>query len=172
MAILSVAEARAHVDTDLDDASLGRYLDDSESKIVELYGAAATHTETHDGETRSLFLSRPITSITTVVETISDISTTLASDDYRVIGSRELRRLQAGTNGRRRWGDDVAITYVPVSDANQRTRVQVDLVKLAIAYNAVKGQMSFGGGVGVQSLMDYEKERNALLGSLNPTVVL
>lgn len=172
MAILTTTQVRTHVDTDLSDAALSRFLDDSESKIVEVYGAAATHTETHDGETRSLFLSRPISSITTVVETISDASTTLASDDHRIIGSRELRRLQAGTNGRSRWGDDVVITYVPVSDSNQRTRVQIDLVKLALAYNAVKGQMSFGGGVGVQALMDYEKERNALLGSLNPTVVL
>lgn len=169
MAILTASQMRAHVETDLSDTALTRLMDDAEAHIVLLYGAAATHTETHDGETRSLFLSRPITSITTVVETISDTSTTLASDDYRVIGSRELRRLQAGTNGRSRWGDDVAITYVPVSDASQRERVQVDLVKLALHYEAVRSE-NVGGGVSM-SFLDYENERHSLLSSLNGVVV-
>lgn len=169
MALLNPHTFAEHFETDLDDVPLQRLLDDADAEIIRLFGVLAAQTDSVEGLTRSVFASRPVDTITSVTEIIDDVSTTLVSDDYRVIGSRELRRLPDGTNGRSLWGDEAVIVYVPVSDVDQRTRVELDLVKLAIQYQAVKAQ-SLGDGMSF-SFPDYEAERRALLSRLEGVLV-
>ena len=161
MALLTPAAVKENFETDLDDVPLQRLLDDAESEIDRLFGKLASQTDTTEGFTRSVFTSRPVSTVTSVTEIIDDVSTELATDDYRRIGSREFRR----TNGRRLWGDEVAIVYAPVSDSNQRTRVQLDLVKLAVQYNGMKSEQ-LGAALKFEHV-DYEKERSAILSRLN-----
>ena len=167
--LLSPAQIQDSFETDLGVDPLQLLLDDADAEIIRLFGVLDAQTDSVEGLTRSVFTNRPIDTITTVVEIIIDVSTTLASDDYRVIGNRELRRLVGGTNGRSLWGDEAAITYAPVSDVEQRTRVELDLVKLAIQYNAVK-QQSLGDGMSF-TFADYEKERRALLSRLQVVLI-
>lgn len=169
MALLNPHEFAEHFETDLDDVPVQRLLDDAESEIDRVFGALATQADSAEGLTRSVFTSRPIDTITSVTEIIDDVSTVLASDDYRRIGTREFRRLADGTNARSLWGDEVVIVYGPVSDVNQRTRVQLDLVKLAIQYQAVKSQ-ALGGGVSF-AFPAYEEERRSILSSLETRLV-
>ncbi len=165
MALLTPAAVKENFETDLDDVPLQRLLDDAESEIDRLFGKLASQTDTAEGFTRSVFTSRPVSTVTSVTEIIDDVSTVLATDDYRRIGSREFRRQVDGTNGRRLWGDEVAIVYAPVSDSNQRTRVQLDLVKLAVQYNGMKSEQ-LGTALKFEHV-DYEKERSAILSRLN-----
>jgi hypothetical protein len=164
MPLLTPTQFHDYFETDLGAVPLQAYLDDAEAAIDALFGALATQTDSVEGLTRSVFTSRQIATITSATEIISDVSTVLASDDYRQIGGRELRRLADGTNPRALWGDEVVIVTAPVSDLSQRTRVQVDLVKLAIQYQGVRSQ-SFGGGL--QSTFPiYQQERQAILSQM------
>ena len=169
MALLTTTEFHDHFETDLKAVPLQALLDDAEATIDDQFGVLATQTDSVEGLTRSVFASRKISTITTVTEIIADVSTALSANDYRKIGNRELRRLADGTNPRTLWGDEVVIVTAPVSDVDQRTRVQVDLVKLAIQYQAVRSQ-SLGAGLSFD-FPDYEKERQAILSRLERVLV-
>ena len=169
MALLTTAQLRDSFETDLVDDAIQRLLDDAESEIDELHGGLTSQSETEQGLSRSVFASREINTITSVTEWINNASTVLTVSDYRQIGTRELRRLADGTNGRTRWGDEVVMVYVPTSDANQRTRVQLDLAKLAIQY---QGTTRSKAGADLQfDFPDYEKERQAILSRLQRVLI-
>ena len=169
MALLAIAQLRDNFETDLVDDAITRLLDAAEAAIDKQSGALAAQTDSVEGLTRSVFASRPIGSITSVTEIINDASTVLASDDYRQIGNRQLRRLADGTNGRSLWGDEVVIVYAPVSDVKQRTRVQLDLVKLAIQYQGVK-TARMGSDLRFD-FPNYEQERQSILSGLETRLV-
>jgi hypothetical protein len=56
------------------------------------------------------------------------------------------------------------ITYTPEGDSDRRKRVGIDLVRLALQYNALESEDP--GGYSSTSV-DYQKERQRLLSTLS-----
>jgi len=167
MSDLTVVALRAYLETDLEDNALQRLIDDAESEIVKAHGERSTQTDTFTGETlaTALFLSRKAVEITTIVEEVAGEETTLAADDYRLrYEGRQIQRLATGTNPRSTWGEVVTVLYEPKDDLERRLRVTIDLVKLAVAYNALDSETV--GDYAARSVK-YEQERSALLARLS-----
>jgi len=151
MSLLNVAEARELLQTGLGDAGLQRVIDREEAWLVRNFGAHyvdvnTTVVETLTGGGASLFLRRPLTSVLSVVEG----GTTLTTDDYRVwAGQGRLERLPAGSqwlSGAAKWLPDVTIvvTYVPFNDNDQRKEAIIDLARLAMERTAMKSESIAG----------------------------
>ena len=62
------------------------------------YGAHATATETLPGDGEWLILDRTPSTITSVTEIADNVTTTLATNDYRIWPEGKLERLNTGTN--------------------------------------------------------------------------
>lgn len=164
MSTLALGEARAQIETDLNDTALQAVIDDAEAEIVERIGAINLQVDIFREEGSLLFLSRKMLTPTMVVEEVCGVSTTLATNDYKVReANRVLERLRTGTNPRRFWGDVVTVTYVPEDDTVRRKQVVIDLVKLAIAYT---GQKSERIGDYTSTSQDYKDERSDLIDRL------
>lgn len=163
MALLTVAELRQHLETDLTDQALQRLLDDADAEVVRRYGphAPGPAVETHLGGNKYIFLRQRATAIQSVSETVRGVTTVLTSSDYRVLGGgRYLERLTSGPNPRVYWGDFITVTFEPYDDRPQRRRVIIDLVRLALEYNALESVDV--GDYSARSL-DYQRERRKLL---------
>ena len=166
MALLTLAQIREHIESDLDNDPLQRLLDETEAEIVRLYGEHATQIDYLDGGEKYLFPSRVVSTVTTLVETEGGTDTSLVATDYSLVyNGRGLLRLNSGTNPRSYWGDSIKLTYVPVSDLDQRERVQVDLVKLETQYNAVTAEKA---GNWSATYPEYEAERTKIIERLRP----
>lgn len=164
---MTIAELRAHIETDLTDEALGRLLDDAEAEIVSQYGEIATQVDTFEEQclATAIFLSRKAVTITTVTEELKGgdeyDETVLSANDYKLrYENRQLERLADGDNPRRTWGDVVTVVYVPEDETSQRIRITIDLVRLAVQYNAAKSESI--GDYKITSV-DYEKERAEIL---------
>lgn len=172
--ILTVNELREHVTTDLGDDALQRLLDAAEEAIVARAGAPGVRTELAAGGYRFLTLGRPAASITSVVETVGESDTTLATDDYQIgWGEMVLERLRTGTNPRSRWGDQTSVVYTPVDDDATREKVQIDLCKLAIASNPGLAAQAIGDwreDYVNNSAWNVASEREAILAQLDVSV--
>lgn len=168
MPLVTAAQAREHIETDLPDAALQRLIDDAESEIVRRFGphAPGPVVEEHAGGDPLLFLRRPALSVQSVAEEVAYVVTALDASDYRLrFGGRAIERLPTGPHPRRFWGDLVTVTYAPVDDTPQRVRVLLDLVQLAVAYGAVD---SVSVGDYSEQALDYQRERERLLAGLLP----
>lgn len=174
--ILTVPQLRGFIRTPLDDAALQILLDQTEEDILKFAGAPGQVTELIDGGYRRLTLNRPATSILSVVETIGLTLTTqitLDASDYRIRAyGYVLERLGTGTNPRWFWGRLVTVTYSYAADDAVRQMVQVDLIKLELAFSAgVAGETigawseSFRASTAEGSQEDM---RNEILSRLNP----
>lgn len=176
MAILTVDELREHVNSGLDDDALQRLLDAAEEAIVARAGASGARTEIVGGGYRLISVARPIDTAETVTITEqspygSDTVTTLAADDYLIRpGGLLIERLVTGTNARRTWYGHVSITYTPVSDDAMRAEVQLDLVRLALAYNPLLTGQTIGSWAeqyAANSAWNSSTEREAILSRLD-----
>lgn len=149
----SLTTVRGLVETDLTDAALQDLIDDADAAAE---GRAPTGERTVHlaGHTKTLGLPVPAT-----VATVVEGDTTLTVDtDYRLEhDGMTLRRLD------RRWGSEVKVTYTPASDEATRTRVVVDLVKLAIAWDGYTTQTA-GDWKGDTS--GYQRQREEILAGL------
>ena len=179
--LVSAAEIHAHVETDRSDDALNTLIADAEASLVIRYGAnyPGPVTVTRFLADLSLvtptmlYLERPAASITSITEFWGDpfreIETVLAPSDYRVhYGGRAVERLGNATNPRWLWGHRVDFSYVPVDDTPQRKRICIDLVKLALRYNATKEVVA--GDFREFAYDDYTQERSNLLDELGQSV--
>lgn len=145
MTLLTVDELKEHVTTSLVDAALQRLLDDAEAAITAFAGDVASATEIVNGGAARISVSRPIDAVTAVVERDGSYSpVTLATDDWEQVGRFELARLRFGTNSSSHWRRPVRVTYTPVDDTATRKIVQLELVKLEIAYNPALASETVG----------------------------
>lgn len=167
--LLAPADVRGHVETDLGDPALQRLLDDADAEIVKRYGPHAGNvSEVIDGREGLIFLSRPVAAIVSITETTGVTDRVLAVNDYRSwFGGRALERLDSGTNGAEEWAERVTVVYTPSSDQAQRIRVELDLVKLAIEYDAITAETT---GDYSRTMPNYTEERDALLAQLQPAL--
>jgi len=167
MALLTVAQIREHVETDLPDDALQRIIDSEDAEIIRRFGAAATQTETLRGGESYVFLSRLVSTITSISEEVSGTTTTLATDDYDLWWNQALERDDSGTNARSTWGDRVTVVYVPQTTTAQRKLLLSQLCQLAARYNGVQSE-SVGGGDYSATSADYQRERERLFRKLEP----
>lgn len=176
MALLTVTEARQFVafpsGTEAD-AALQLLLNATEADILGAVGATASGAELIEGGWDAIIVSRPIASVTAVVDDVDGSAVTLASDDYRfTVGGYVMHRLSSGTHPGGRWGPLVSVTYTGVDTTAQRKQVQVALVRLALGYNP--GLLSTRVGdwqetyQATNSVSGYVTERAALLSTLTP----
>jgi len=175
MALLTVDQLREHIETDVTDAAMQRYLDAADFDLTDRYGShVGTLIEyfTGAGADCLVFTTRKIDTITEIVETSrgidGDLETTLAGDDYIAEGSRQIRRLSNGTNGASYWAPRVKVSYTPLGDTAKRIGTTIDLVRLAVRYEAASSVKL--GDVSVNHV-DYNLERERILARLQPTVM-
>ena len=166
-ALLTLAQMREHVETDLSNDALQRIIDAEDAEIVQRFGQPTAQTDVLRGGNPRLFLSRLASTITSINETVGDTTTTLAADDYEIWWNQELDRCADGANGRSTWGDRVTVVYVAQTMTAQRTAVLTQLVQLAVRYNGVQ-QESVGSGDYSATSADYQRERERLLRKLAP----
>jgi len=133
-----LAEVRARVETDLDDATLQTIIDaEIESLEREVGGATAVQTSLASG-LRVFTLNRKPASITSIAERRTEFTdpVVLSANDYRMVGNYQLRRLTDGDNPATCWGQEVVVTYAPDIDQNLRDRIVFDLVQIAVEFRA------------------------------------
>ena len=162
----TLAEVRARVETDLDDATLQTIVDsETESLQREAGGPAQTETQFASG-LKQIILKRKPASITSITErgTLTAAAVALAANDWRQTGLYGIYRLADGTNPAASWGAEVVIVYVPELDAALRDRVVFDLVQLAVEFRAFDSEEA-GDWKGTQK--DYDKRRKAVLAQVS-----
>ncbi len=162
--LLTVAQIRDHVETDLVDTALQRLVDDADAEIISRLGSLASveQEQVCAGE-RYLSLLRVAAAITSVSLRIGQTDYPLAAGDYSLqFEGRMLERRQddGALLPDLRWNGVATIVYVPdTSDVAQRTRLEIDLVKLSVAYDA---QRSAKIGDATTAPLDYRTERENL----------
>ena len=148
MTLLTVAQFREHVTTSLGDDAIQRLLDDAEAAIVAFAGPVGSITELVDGGGTRISLSRPIDAagdVSAISERADSSSPlTLAANDWALRGRYVLERLRTGTNGGIYWRLPVSVTYTPVDDTATRKMIQVELIKIEIAFNPALASETVG----------------------------
>lgn len=179
--LLTPAELRAHVETDRSDDALALLIADAEAALIARHGPnypgpvslQRSQADLMLVSPSILYLERPIESIASVTEfwgdPLGETETVLDPTDYRLLyGGRALERIGNAANPRWSWGHRVLISYAPVDDTAQRTRVCIDLVKLALRYEARRSETA--GDHSETALDDYTAERASLLDELGASV--
>ncbi len=159
--LLDVDEVREHVESDLTDTALTRLIEDADAEIIARLGAVATATEVRsgDGLTR-LPLNRVATAVTSVVMRVGQTDYALGTDDYVLVyNGRMIERRQGSTYPDLIWHGTMTVVYVPRDETTRRTRLLIDLVKLAVNYDGMK---SADIGDARTSPLDYKTERDNL----------
>ncbi len=173
MSLVDLADVRALITTALSDTDLQAVIDREEAEIVRVFGAhgdgTATIAETVEGKRReSLLLSRPIASITSIVEylLIGDPAQTLTTVDYFVWNAQgRITRLPKGTH----WGAYAIVTYAPINDQALRQAVLIDLIRLSLTRRAASSWMeerhadTVGKTDSVTMARSWDQERQAIL---------
>ena len=175
--LLTVAQVREHVETDLIDSALTRLNNSADAQVIRRAGLLASETDdfvivnANDyplGRDRVLTLKRPLGNtgtITSISEQFFDNTPVLLSaDDYSLIGD-QLERLNDGTNPGYYWGHRVIVIYAPEDDTAIREDAIIALIKLSVAYQGVKAEKA---GDYSMSAPDYKAERDAVLNTLVP----
>lgn len=163
MSLLTIAEARNHIETDIIDDALQQLIDDAEKEIDNSIGPvdSGTISLSTDNPSKIFWLDRKVESIDNITEERDSIETELDENDYRLINNgMAIERLTTGNNPQSDWGDYLTIEYVPVDDTDRRKRVIVDLVKLAVAYNGLNSRSLENYS---ESQKNYEDERAKLI---------
>lgn len=165
MAWLTTSDVAAHIEHDLSATAIQRLIDDAEEDILARFGAHTSQTDYLTGGDLYLYTRRPVSSVSSITETVAETDTTLSSDDYSIVvpGGSRLKRLRDGTNPATRWAREVTVTYTPVDDLDRRNRVGLDLIRLALQYSALRRVRD---GDHSESGVEYQKERNQILSGL------
>lgn len=148
MALLTIAEVRDLITTDLSDADLVAILDREEAQLVAKLGAhgdgAASVTEVLSATDGWIFLPRPAASVTSV----DGVTTGLT------VYGKQGRVYRAGAAG------DVTVIYVPTDDRAARREALIDLLRLTLQRTALRAE-SVAGEYSYQA-PDWQAERAAI----------
>lgn len=170
-ALLTLAQMREHVETDLVDAAMQRLIDGADAEIVSRFGEHVTQDDTLDGEVEFIYPTRAVTGTPTITE-IDDndifngdpVETLLVAADFKIRqNGRQIERLNSGPNPRQVWTSRVNITYVPKADTEKRILATINLVRHEVVYNV---QISEGIGDQKTTQREYNKEKQAILETL------
>lgn len=162
---LDLTAVRDHIETGIVDSALTRLIDDATAEVESRFGTDDPITQEFSDETRRLMLRRPAQSITSVTEYAGELSegALLTTDDYRTEhGGRTLVRVGGlpSSGYGWTWGRRTVVVYVPESEEALRDRVTLDLVRLAVEYEALQSRSI---GDHSQAGLDYHNERERIL---------
>lgn len=163
--LITVQEAREHLETDITDAALTRVLDSLEADIVARFGENATQSdylEPHGGYRNVIYPTRKVATVTSATEVESDgTETVLDPSDYAVVsGGARIDRKQTGANPRTTWAPAVKVVYVPEDSNARRVLVLIDLAKIELQYNGLASE-SVGDWSG--NIDAYEQRREEIM---------
>ena len=159
MSLVTVAETRALVQTDLSDADLQDVIDRVEAEITARIGAPQDEsgtvqiTKQLQGGTENLYLPVEIGAVVSVVED----GLALIADEYRVWAGGVIERLPGGN-----WGHLVVVTFRPADDRAQRKAVIIDLVRLDVNRTAMVRE-SIAGEYAYDAPANWEAERRRII---------
>jgi len=161
----TVAEVAEHIEHDKGSDAIERLIDSAEEEVLTRYGPHNAQVDFLRGGDMFLYTLRPVSLVTSIIETVGETTTSLAANDWTSrSGGWILERDQNGTNSRRTWADFVEVTYTPESDDDRRKMVIVELVRVSMMYNAAKskrtGDVSF-------TFVEYQDERESILSTLD-----
>ena len=176
MALLAPAEIRAHIPTDLIDSALQLLLDDAEAEIDLRCGTTAKQIDTRDGMGQWIYPTRQIDTSPARLALIviserytlfegAESEQVLATDDWSIHrnGTAILRESDGTHPSVEGWRGLITLEYFPAggdAELARRKRAQLDLVRIAIQYQALKQQVS---GNHTVSYIDCERERGRIL---------
>lgn len=135
--MITVADVRSRIETDLDDATIQRMIDAATEELESRHGAADQVTDYFLARgSRTIVLSRRPVEVVEVRErrTPDADDVILAPEDYRQQSPMVL--LRVGTT----WGYEVQVDYVPFVNADMRDRITLDLVQLDIEFRAFESE--------------------------------
>lgn len=164
MSLVSLQEAKALINSHLQDSELQALIDRVEAELVTRFGAAGTSDISEDcyGDDCELFTSRPFSAITSVTDyqQIGSSGTSVSSTEYQAIGKQGYLKKASGS-----WGIYTTVVYAPIDQDSQRKRVIIDLVKLdlarsPLAMEQVQDEFEY------QSPEDWNAEREKIIRSL------
>ena len=151
MPLITIAELRQLVTTDLDDTEVAAVIAREEDALTAKLGVCGDGvTEITEivetGRGAALVLSQPIVSLTTIDGAAPSQALTILPRQGRIIGGR--------------WADYVTVVYVPADDRPRRRQGLIDLVRLTLQRTAMKsesvaGEYSF-------TAPDWQAERAAI----------
>lgn len=133
--LITLAELRQYLSTELSDAALERLVDAIDAEIIRVYGPHdGERTEQVPGLSHRVWLSRPAASVAAVSEYGShqapSEAITVPTDRYQLEnGGRTLWRTGSAFLAK------VLVTYTPVAENPRRTQALIELVKLETASN-------------------------------------
>lgn len=159
MSLVTVEQVKLLVGSNLPDEVLQDVIDRVEAEVVRMYGAhysgSLELTETLEGGEYRLFVRRPISTLTSVVE--NDEALTV-DDDFKLEAEQgNLLRLPLGST----WGWETIVKYKPVDDSDQRREVILDLVRVTLERTAMRRESE--QGVYSYEAPDWEAERATIL---------
>ena len=195
---LAVADCRALVPTPLTDPQLQNVIDMIEADLDAVLGdvqTAALGTELTvvvDGGDTSLFLKRPISTVTTVTEYASRTDTTgvaLTEDEEFYVWENEgrLERIGgsiprsapsvtsvffmtdaqfAGRSAAGCWGSHVEVVYKPQDQHLKREQATIDLVRVYLSQTALRSE-SVAGEYSYQAPPNWELEKRRIMRRLS-----
>lgn len=140
MALLTLAQVRENIESDLGDDAMNRLIDASDAEIIRKLGPLATQPETHEGGSRYIHLARAASAIVSVSERYNTLGAgyttlNLSSNDYRLLpDGRKVERLSDGTNGADRFQGEVSIVTTPLDTTAERVNLLLKLVTLELNY--------------------------------------
>lgn len=141
--MLTTAEIREHIETDLTDTALQRVIDSEEQQIIYYAGEHTSQTDrfVNRHERKVVYPNRRVDSISKITETVYPLpdfggtatETELSANDYELVANgNRIDRLPTGDNPRTYWGDIVVVEYTPYDDQKRRKVALIDLVKLSL----------------------------------------
>ena len=170
MTLLTVEDLEEHVETDLPEDAIARLIEATTKDITDRYGANTDVEATVDvrGGNRRLYIPYP------PAERIIEIKEyrpgyNQLPRDAKVVDPNVYQMISEGSVMRvgHSFAERVIIRYMPINDMGQRRHMAIDLVRLAIVYEAEKISGVGEGGFGINTEhVDYQKERNAILGRM------
>jgi hypothetical protein len=169
--VLTVAELREHLTSELTDDALERLLDAAYEAIGARIGTGDVSELLTAGPGDLLMLSRPASAIVSLTERGRELS----DDDYELRPSGQmLVRRRTGPHPDPRWRGRIDVTYTPSAADADRDRVAIALVKLDLAHNPGLTGQALGAwseqyGQGDES---YAAARERILGSLMQSFLL
>lgn len=171
MSVLTVSELQARIDTPVSDAALSALLERIEADIKKAIGNPYTDATTDITEShrrppgKSLYLRRPILTVSSVTE-YTDLSSTTGTtltegtNFYVWADEGRLERILGGT-----WAVRTDVVYVPQDDRPAWREAELDIARIALSRSALK-QESVGGEYSFTAPDSWEAEAQKVIGRL------
>lgn len=165
--MLTVAELREWVETDLSDTTLQGLIDTATARVTARTGNPVGEQETLNASGQPVLTTLyPIAQVISITERrtlLDDAILVDASSVRTILGSRMIWRLSAGTTPASTWGEEVVISYEPVPHPEAEAAIR-DLTLLAV--QAPMGSSQLDDGSLSVTTADRVRQEHAILARL------